>query len=51
MSSTRVPDMTRGGSPSCSPAAQRCTSRRFSFWVPSVRGSASAGQTDVLHTR
>ena len=34
-----------------SPAAQRWISRRLSFCVPSVRGSASPGQIDVLQTR
>jgi len=35
----------------CSPAAQRCTSLRLSFCVPSVRGSVAPGQIAVLHTR
>ena len=39
------------GLPVDSPAAHCCWNLRLSFCVPSVRGRASPGQTDVLHTR
>ena len=46
-----VPAAAGVASPDDSPAAQRWISRRFSFCVPSVRGSDSPGQIDVLQTR